>query len=295
LLARGRSEDHHQAATLLEHAHGEAAAMGMRRLAADIRACVNQLDLFDSGGALPAHERQMLAGGAAATGQTAPPQTGGEPALSRASAACCDGQKQLPARPGSAQSGEACFRYDSDHWTVGYGGTVIRLRRLKGLNLIAYLLKRPHQEVRASVLDDLIGWGSGARPSGTPAPANGDLGPLLDPCAKRNYRRRLQELREELEQARCSDDLQRASIAEEEIHSIARELSRAVGLGGRDRKLASETERARLRVTSAIKWAINRISSQHRSLGRFLELSIKTGTSCSYAPDSRCPPPDWKF
>jgi hypothetical protein len=177
---------------------------------------------------------------------------------------------------------------------VGYRGTVIRLGRLKGLNLIAYLLNRPNQEVHALELDDLFGLGNSATPNGARRLETGDLGPILDHSAKQSYRQRLQELREDLEEARSSNDLERVSNVEEEIHSIARELSRAVGLAGRDRKIGSETERARLRVTSAIKWAINRISSRHHLLGQFLELSIKTGTSCSYVPDSNYPRPDWR-
>ena len=101
-------------------------------------------------------------------------------------------------------------------------------------------------------------------------------------------------LREESEQARSFNDLERASKIDEEIRLIARELVRAIGLDGRDRKVGSTVERARLRVTNSIRWATNKISSQHPALGRFLARNIKTGTFCSYDPASNdCP--DWNL
>ncbi len=101
-------------------------------------------------------------------------------------------------------------------------------------------------------------------------------------------------LREESEQARSFNDLERASKIDEEIRLIARELVRAIGLDGRDRKVGSSVERARLRVTNSIRWATNKISGQHPALGRFLVRNIKTGTFCSYDPASNdCP--DWNL
>ena len=61
----------------------------------------------------------------------------------------------------------------------------------------------------------------------------------LDAQAKAAYRARVEELREELEQARDWADDERAARAQEELDFIARELARAVGLGGRDRPTAS--------------------------------------------------------
>ena len=69
----------------------------------------------------------------------------------------------------------------------------------------------------------------------------GDAGEMLDSHAKQAYRRRLPELRENLDAAKSSGDAQRAGDIEEEISFLTRELSRAVGLGGRDRRAASMT------------------------------------------------------
>jgi hypothetical protein len=74
-----------------------------------------------------------------------------------------------------------------------------------------------------------------------------------------------------------------------EIETLGRELSRAVGLGGRERRAASASEPARINVTRAIKIALERIAEHNPALATLLTSSIRTGTFCSYTPDSRLP------
>lgn len=50
-------------------------------------------------------------------------------------------------------------------------------------------------------------------------------------------------------------------------------------------KAASDSERARLSVTKALKSAVKRIAVHDPVLGLHLEHSIRTGAYCSYAPD----------
>ena len=70
---------------------------------------------------------------------------------------------------------------------------------------------------------------------------------------------------------------------------LARELSRAVGLGGRDRRAGSAAERARASVTRAVRQAMGRIRAHHPPLAAHLERAIRTGTYCAYLPDPRVP------
>jgi hypothetical protein len=70
---------------------------------------------------------------------------------------------------------------------------------------------------------------------------------------------------------------------------LARELSGAVGLGGRDRKAASTSERARVKVTRAIRTALKRVGDHDAGLGRELDSTVRTGTFCAYEPDPRRP------
>ena len=70
---------------------------------------------------------------------------------------------------------------------------------------------------------------------------------------------------------------------------IGSELAAAVGLGGRDRPLASGAERARVRVTRTIHNAIRRIGEQDDELGYELGATVRTGSFCVYEPDPRHP------
>src|SRR5919108_261132 len=122
----------------------------------------------------------------------------------------------------------------------------------------------------------------------------GDAGEMLDAPAKAAYRRRLAEIEDDIEQARALGDSERAAQAGTERDFLVRELSRAVGLGGRDRRAASAPERARVGVTRAVRKAMARIGEHHPQLGEHLDRAIRTGTFCVYLPDSRAPA-RWKF
>lgn len=86
-----------------------------------------------------------------------------------------------------------------------------------------------------------------------------DAGPILDARAKAEYARRLDELRAELEDAERLNDPERAERIWQERDCIADQLAAAVGLGGRNRRAASDAERARSAVTERIKESIGRI------------------------------------
>ena len=110
---------------------------------------------------------------------------------------------------------------------------------------------------------------------------------MLDARAKDAYRRRLAEIDDDLEEARADGDDERAAQADTERDFLVRELARAVGLTGRDRRAASSSERARAGVTRAIRQALARIEVHHPRLGAHLDHAIRTGTYCAYSPDPR--------
>ena len=175
-------------------------------------------------------------------------------------------------------------------------GDAVRIRDSRGMHYLARLLANPGRELHA--LDIARGASVAAQPAARPA-GNGDAdglsldaddaGPQLDEAAKRAYRERLAELDAEVAQAESWNDSERASRAREEIAALAGELSRAVGLGGRDRRAASTSERARVSVTRAIRAAIERVGAQSPTAGEHLDLTVRTGTYCVYAPDPRAP------
>jgi hypothetical protein len=122
----------------------------------------------------------------------------------------------------------------------------------------------------------------------------GDAGEMLDDQAKVAYRRRLSELREELEEAKELGSVEHAEQAEQEIDALTSELSRAVGLGGRNRRAASASERARQSITKTIKAVLDRIAQSDATLGDVFARCIKTGNFCSYQPDPVFPIA-WEF
>ena len=117
----------------------------------------------------------------------------------------------------------------------------------------------------------------------------GDAGEMLDSHAKQAYRRRVRELREDLTVAESAGNAERAAAIEDEISFLTRELSRAVGLGGRDRRAASTAQRSRVNVTRAIKRTIEKIRPHSPALAGLLARRIKTGLLCIYRPDDRSP------
>src|SRR4029077_6259510 len=91
----------------------------------------------------------------------------------------------------------------------------------------------------------------------------GDAGEMLDTQAKQDYKRRLLDLTEELEDLRERDNQERAGEVESEIEFLTREIARAVGLGGRARRAGSISERARLSATRTIKTALQKVAEHH--------------------------------
>jgi hypothetical protein len=176
------------------------------------------------------------------------------------------------------------------------------LKATRGLACLSYLLRHPGRDVHVS---DLL-----ATPIDLPTPTllgglwevGGDAvtarcrdgAPILDSQAKAEYKQRIDELRNDLEEATRFNDSYRATRARSETDAIAQQLTVAVGLGGRDRRYSSKAERARSAVTKRIKEAINRITDVIPSLGRHLAARIKTGYFCSYNPHPNRPVA-WKF
>jgi hypothetical protein len=177
-----------------------------------------------------------------------------------------------------------CFRREGDYWTIGLGAELVRLRHLRGFEYIVHLLQRPGNDVHVFDLLDLAD-GSAAPEPAAPARDRGDAGETIDATARAAYKARLRDLRAELAEAEAANDLGRVERYRGEIEELADHLSAATGLGGRDRRAASQANRARVAVAKAIRIALARVAEQQADLGRHLDLTIKTGTFCSYTPD----------
>ena len=180
----------------------------------------------------------------------------------------------------SAATDTNVFRREGDYWSVVFEGRTVRVRDLKGMRYLAQLLGNPGREFHVL---DLVAAETGQRT------ALGDAGEMLDERAKTAYRRRLVEIEDDIEQAHALGDARREMQADAERDFLIRELARAVGLGGRDRRAASASERARSGVTRAVRQAIARIGEHHPELGEHLDHAVRTGTYCAYVPDPGAP------
>lgn len=173
---------------------------------------------------------------------------------------------------------EPLFRRHGEFWTLRYDGRETHLRDCRGLQHIARLLATPGEPVHA--LELTTGHAGSGALRGTSETA------ALDATARAAYRGRLAVLDAEIETARTHADLARAELAVQERRFLMGELSRAVGLHGRDRALGSPVERARVAVTKAIRTATRHVHVDHSSLGAHLDACVRTGTWCCYTSDT---------
>jgi hypothetical protein len=185
----------------------------------------------------------------------------------------------------AAEPAAAMFRCDGEYWTIAWRGGRSLVKDVQGLRYIAQLLRHPGREFHVL---DLVGGCCPTRVRG------GEGVAALDAAAKDAYRRRLVELRDELDEAERICDLGRAARARAEEAALTEQLAAAVGLGGRDRQLASAAERARCTVTHGVRLALKRIRMTLPSLADELRLRVKTGVYCVYIRDP-VHSTDWVF
>jgi tetratricopeptide (TPR) repeat protein len=230
--------------------------------------------------------RLLDAHGAAVRG--APARVGEEGATVAAGGpAAGTGASAEPTAAGAGGAGTAALGFsmirEGEYWAVGYEGATFRLKDSLGLRYLEQLFAQPDREIH--VLD--LAGGRDAEADAAGALDAGDAGELLDPEARESYRRRLEDLREEVAEGEANGDSLRASRAREEIEFLGAELSRAVGLGGRGRRAGGAAERARSAVQRRIRNALERIADHAPELSRKLEAAIKTGTFCVFRSGGR--------
>jgi hypothetical protein len=159
-------------------------------------------------------------------------------------------------------------------WSLEYAGLAVHVPDSKGVRDLAALLAQPGSPIPALVL------ASGPE---APAPQFGS-DEVIDDTARAAYRRRLQQLDDELDDAAVAGDEHRVLVAQGERDALIDELSRSLGLGGRARRLGDPGERARSTVTARIKDSLTRIEAMHPELGSHLRATVHTGRQCVYEP-----------
>jgi len=201
----------------------------------------------------------------------------------------------------SLGSPECVFRREADYWTISFEGRVLRLRNTRGLQLLSLLLRCPDANHHVLDLISAIdrqpaemclphsrGPGGGAEVVAT----RSDAGTVIDARAREEYRRRINDLCTELEEAERFNDLGRVEALLVEKDRVSKELERAYGRGGHRRTVASASERARINIRNNISNALKRFKRSDVVLWRHLSTAVRTGTFCSYRPER---PVRWTF
>jgi hypothetical protein len=186
------------------------------------------------------------------------------------------------------------FRREGDYWGITNNDKTFRLRNVKGLAYLAHLLAHPGERVHVFDLVEAIeGVGDRSNLDSGAAVGEGlkvrrglgDAGEVIDPQARDEYRRRRDELRAELEEARQQNDPGRVNAARHELELLTDELNAAVGRGGRARKNRAHSERARSLITKHLRGGLDLIRRHDAELANHLDRSIRTGAFCAYLPD----------
>jgi AAA ATPase domain len=178
------------------------------------------------------------------------------------------------ATPGAPASRRFSIVAEGEYFAIGTSRRILRFKATRGMQYLARLVERPDAPVHVL---ELVGSGD--------HPDRGDAGELLDASAFRAYRARLESLREASEDAEARGDTEEFERARDEMETIAQELARATGQGGRPRRGESAVDRARSAVQRRIKDAIQRIAEQDSELGVWLQRAVRTGNYCSFRPN----------
>lgn len=180
------------------------------------------------------------------------------------------------------QSGTtAALARDGRWWNVSMGSTAVRVPDTKGMRYLADLVARPGVEHHALDLVDRV---EGVSDAGIDRRQLGDAGPVLDGTARTIYRRKIERLRSDIDDALESGMLDTAEALQRELDLLVMQLASAFGLGGRERRAGSAVEKARLNVTRAIRSAVRTLTEALPDAGAALDRGVRTGRYCVYEP-----------
>ena len=105
---------------------------------------------------------------------------------------------------------------------------------------------------------------------------------VLDADAKAAYRRRIEDLRSEIDDAEACTDVERTVRARVELDRFAEEPARSTGFAGRARSFSHNAERARVSVHKAIKRAVSAIAEIDPVIGSAVTAWLATGNNCVF-------------
>lgn len=210
-------------------------------------------------------------------------------------AAAAHAERVAPPRVSRRHGGRVAVtcRRHGGRWRVEFGERAVIVADSVGMAYLAMLTANPATEIAAvelaagrGLLDRAVG--DRVRETGTDGrvTASGSAQPVLDEVAWRAYRRRLAQVRADLDASEQANDLARVEHLRAEQAWLVDELATATGLGGRRRQFSGTTELARVSVGKAVRRAIDRIGQCDPVIAAELRTGISTGVRCEYRPSS---------
>ncbi len=176
------------------------------------------------------------------------------------------------------QTEQRIFRKEGDYWSIRFECKTIRLKDGKGTQYLSYLLNEEGRDFSAT---DLIQAVSG----NLQVTVRSSAGEVLDDQAMSEYRARAESLQAEIAEARKFNDTGRVERLQDELESLAGQITSATGLGGRRRSVGDSLDRARKAVSMAIVRTIAQIKNADPALGRHLDKHVARGAFLSYRGD----------
>jgi hypothetical protein len=168
----------------------------------------------------------------------------------------------------------ACARVGRN-WRVGWAHRSVSVRHSVGMQHLAILLNNPDKEIHSldlvaalSVVADVARQSTGQ--------------PLLDRRAIQQYRHRISQLADEIDEYEAHHDYENASRLRAEHDWLVQVLSAATGISGYIRDFSDGGERARIAVGKAIRRAVAHIAAVDAAIGEHLRDSVHTGIRCAY-------------
>ncbi|MFD2098712.1 tetratricopeptide repeat protein [Flagellimonas iocasae] len=168
------------------------------------------------------------------------------------------------------------FIQNGELWELSYLNKSAVIKDSKGLHDIAQLLEQPEEQIHCAVLMGVV-----LETGGTS---------MIDDQAMKEYKSKLRSLKVDISDAEEMGMYQKADALQEEYEALVEHLSQVTGLSNKIRKTGSSVEKARAAVTWRIRSSIKKIEKVHPKLAKHLTNSIKTGTCCSYEPET---PHEW--
>lgn len=170
------------------------------------------------------------------------------------------------------------FRKENSGWIIRFGGRPVTAGNLKGLVYIHYLLENPDRDIPVvEMLANIMG--------DERVRAVGNSGPVIDEASFQQYRKVLQDLQEEMDEARHLKDNAQVERIRKEMNTLATTVLKSRGLGGRKRNLADDVDKIRSATTLAIRRAIEKIQKNSSPCGEHLNDRIDTGATMRYRPE----------